>query len=201
MKKKIKQRLKKVMIGSMLIAISLPLFSGFMPQEDQGGLVADPKIMQALLESQQDQPADEEMPVLPNIEGDYKVMDVADGTSLTVMWGDEEATVKLIGVDVPQDMQKDAAAFLKAELEGTDMVSLEFDVKDKDEEGNLLAYVYLPDDVYTSLNSKLLVNGCARLAEESENERYIEDLRGAQQQARESKVGLWADEKEKEHDR
>lgn len=188
MKRKTKKKLKMVVVWSLLVVMMLSLLTGLIPRQSET-VTTDPKLMQAFLDSQN--PADEEE-ILPNIEGNYIVNEVVDGSSLSIMWGDEERTVKLIGVDVPRDMEKKAVALLKNELPEESMVSLEFDVLSEDEDGNLLAYIYRPEDVYTSLNSKLIVEGLAKVNDDSENTKYIEDLRSAENVARENEVGCWA---------
>ena len=177
------------MIGIMLIAITLPLFSGFIPQKNNQEITVDPQTLQALLDPEQEE--SDNMPVLPDIEGNYQIVDVQDGESLSVMYGQEQKIVKLIGVTVPEEMKNTAKKFLEQELSGTEIISLEFDVKDKDEEKNLLAYAYLPEDPYTTINSKLLMNGYAKLDKKTENQRYMEDLRSVEKHAREKGLGLW----------
>lgn len=200
MKKKTKRRIKKVMIGFMLAAISLPLFSGFMPREDTG-VITDPELAQAMLEAQQEQSEEGGLPMPPALEANRRLGQIVDGSTITVFSGEDETPVRFIGVNVTKEMQKNAIKFLQDKFSTHDMVILEFDAKDKDAGGNLLAYVYLPDDIDTSLNSVLLANGYAKLKEEPENKKHEEALRNAEQQARERGVGLWANDKEKTDDR
>lgn len=197
MKKKTKQRLKKIAVISMIVVIALPLFSGFMQYRkpvSQSDLTLNQKQIESMM-SVQDETKNERFEPVPNIKGDYKVTKVHDGATLSVMWGDEESQVKLIGIKIPERVEEKALAFLKKELEEIDMVSLEFDKDKKDKDGNLLAYAYLPDNIYTSLNIKLLEKGYAQLDTESENVKYIEDLKGAQKFAKEKNIGCW-EEKE-----
>lgn len=192
MKRKTKKRLKKVAVSIMLIAISLPLFSGFVPQKQTASI--DPQILEAMLNSSKKEETIEKEEPVPNMEGYYLLNKVLDGSSLSVMWGDEEKTVKLIGVTVPKEMEKKAKALLQKILSETDMIGLEFDENEKDADGKLLAYAYHPDDIHTTLNSELLANGYAKLEKENKELKYIEDLRSAERIARTKQLGCWAPE-------
>lgn len=191
MKRKTKKRLKLVVVWFMLIAMVLSLFSGLIPQKEST-TITDPKLLEELTKAQEEM--EKEEPV-PNMEGYYRIEKIRDGTSLSVLWGDEERTVKLIGVSVPEGMEKKAKQFLSDTLSTVDLIGLEFDVKGEDEEGNLLAYVYHPEDKTATVNSLLIREGYAKLAEEKENVKYIEDLRSAENAAKENKAGCWADSK------
>ena len=190
MKRKTKRRFKKAAVGLMLVAISLPLFSGFMPQEQTTSV--DPRILESMLNSSAEEENIEKEEPVPNMEGYYQLNKVLDGNSLSVMWGDEEKTVTLLGVTVPKEMEEKAKALLQKTLSETDMIGLEFDENDKDADGNLLAYAYHPDDIHTTLNSELLANGYAKLKNENKGLKYIEDLRSAEKMARTKQLGCWA---------
>lgn len=189
MKKKTRKRLKNFVVGCMLFVMILPLFNGFMPQQNTG-LAADPKLMKAFLESKNSDAVDAEKQSA-DIEGTYQINKVLNGNTLSVMWGDEERNVKLIGVSVPKIMEEKATAFLEEELTGIDMVDLEFDEKTEDSDGALLAYAYFPEDASTTINGKLLMEGYAKLADEKNNVKHLEDLRSAEKFARDNLLGCW----------
>ena len=74
------------------------------------------------------------------------VQQVIDGTTFKLLSGE---TVKMIGVDFPktgdaaldEQHSKDIAGFIRGFISGN-LVELEYDVKQKDPDGNLLAYVW-----------------------------------------------------------
>lgn len=191
MRRKTKRHIKKIAVGAMLIAISLPLFSGFLPQEKSTTI--DPALLEAMLESQDEKGKSEKEEPVPNLEGYYKLNSVLDGKTVSVSWGDEQKNVELIGVTVPKEQEKKAKALLQKKLSQIDLIGLEFDETKESEDGVLKAYIYHPEDIHTTLNSELLANGYAKLQEKIEL-KYIEDLRSAEREAKEKRLGCWASE-------
>ncbi|MFH1360113.1 MAG: thermonuclease family protein [Candidatus Omnitrophota bacterium] len=67
-------------------------------------------------------------------------------------------------------------------------VRLEFDVQRKDDDFYTLAYVFLEDDTF--VNAEILRQGYASLRTIPPNDKYIDELRAAYQEARQEKRGL-----------
>lgn len=132
-------------------------------------------------------------------EGLYEVLRVVDGDTIEIDYNGEKEKVRLIGVDTPEsvhpdaekntDYGKTAAEFTTEKLEGQ-LVSLEFDVEQRDKYGRLLAYVYLDGQMFNSL---LLEEGHAMVSTYPPNVKYADLFLEQQQEAREAGVGLWAD--------
>lgn len=179
--KKAKNIMKKVLLVGMVMVICLPMFTGLLPQEQQVTQI-DPKLAQAYLESINE--TSEEMPE-PESEESYEVLAVPDDASITVLYEGKEETVRMIGVE-----KTDEEPGHNLEMLLTDnYVKLEFDEQMRDENGHLLAYVYLEDG--RLLNQELLQNGFAVLKKEAVNRRHEELLLEAQDTAKELQHGAW----------
>ena len=136
MKKNIKKRkrktfLKKALVGLMLVTATLPLFRGFVPQQQTSEI--DPKLAQAYLEAMS-QSAEEAAE--PEIDGRYEVIDVLDNTSLLIDYKGKQEVVKLIGIKNADQENEDHLARLLSD----NFVDLEFETVQRNEDGNLLAY-------------------------------------------------------------
>ncbi len=70
-------------------------------------------------------------------------------------------------------------------------VRLEFDTTRRDSDGNMLAYVFLPDG--KMLNAELVRNGYADLKLVPPNMKHADELRAAYQEARREKRGMQGD--------
>ena len=125
-----------------------------------------------------------------------RVTEVIDGDTLRVVTGDEELTVRLIGIDTPEsdgpytDLEcygEEATAFTTEMLDDRD-VELEFDVDPVDRYGRTLAYVWLGDDL---VNGSILAGGAGVLLTIPPNVLYVDRLRAAQRVARDAERGLW----------
>jgi micrococcal nuclease len=139
------------------------------------------------------------------------IIRVVDGDTVRVTYGDKKETVKLIGIEVPENRLNkkakeeamrsgqnlltvistgiDAEIFLKNLVKKGDAVALEFDLQNRDIDGRLLAYVYLPDG--KMLNEEILRAGYAELEPNSANLRYREKFTRYYINARDHKRGLW----------
>lgn len=134
------------------------------------------------------------------IDGEYEVVSVTDGDTFEINYNGTKTKVRLIGVDTPESVHpnskknneygEEASKYTKSLLEGK-TVKLEFDVSPKDKYGRLLAYVYLEDG--EMLNEKLLKEGYAQVATYPPNVKYVENFKELQKEARENKVGFWAE--------
>lgn len=131
----------------------------------------------------------------------YEVISVVDGDTFKINYNGVKTKVRLIGVDTPECVSpnkkknnsygKEASHYTKERLEGK-TVYLEFDVQQTDKYGRLLAYVYLEDG--TMYNKELLEKGYAQIATYPPNVKYVDEFTQIQKQAKENKVGFWAED-------
>lgn len=125
-----------------------------------------------------------------------RVMRVIDGDTITVLIGDAEMTLRLIGVDTPETVAPnqpvgcygpEASAFTRAALTGKQVI-LEQDVSETDRFGRLLRYVWLDGQLF---NETLVREGYAQVSTFPPDVRYVDRLRAAQVAAREANKGRW----------
>lgn len=131
----------------------------------------------------------------------YEVVSVVDGDTFKINYNGTVTKVRLIGVDTPESVSSnqsknnkygvEASNYTKERLEGQ-TVHLEFDVQQTDKYGRLLAYVYLEDG--TMYNKELLEKGYAQIATYPPNVKYVDEFIQIQKQAKENKVGFWAED-------
>lgn len=131
----------------------------------------------------------------------YEVVSVVDGDTFKINYNGTVTKVRLIGVDTPESVSSnqsknnkygvEASNYTKERLEGQ-TVHLEFDVQQTDKYGRLLAYVYLEDG--TMYNKELLEKGYAQIATYPPNVKYVDEFTQIQKQAKENKVGFWAED-------
>ena len=138
------------------------------------------------------------------------VTKVIDGATLELSNGE---TVRLIGVDVPTKLEKEAADFTRKLVEGK-QVRLEFDMRKRDKYGRTLAYVYVLDlykdgaieviqllaGFYLSgnpknpelfLNATLIGASYAQVMTVPPNVKYQELFVKLEKEAKEQRRGLW----------
>lgn len=113
------------------------------------------------------------------------VVQVIDGDTIQVDLGGHLETVRYIGVTAASPMAIDVNRRLVAGREAR----LELDLRERDREGRLLAYVHVGD---TMANAELVARGVARAEAESANVRHREMLLDLERQARILRVGMWA---------
>ncbi len=185
LKKATKRKVKYILIGLMIIVMLIPIVTNFIPQKQSEGM--DPKLLQAYLNSQNELSEEEKKETIniPQIEGTYQVTDVPSGNSITILWGDEERNVKLIGIKEVTTSKETLQKMLD-----DDFVQLEFDTIQEDEKGNLLAYAYHTDGRF--INRELILFGNAKLDEKvSENTKYLIEFKDAQVAAKNNQSGCW----------
>ena len=128
-------------------------------------------------------------------EGTYLVTRVIDGDTIELANGEK---VRYIGVDTPElhHPQKEVEYYAQEAyganrrlVEGK-RVRLELDVEERDRYERILAYVYVDD---LMVNEWLVANGYARVATFPPNVKYAERFLQLEREARQAKVGLWAD--------
>ncbi len=116
-----------------------------------------------------------------------KLIDIADGDTIKVIYRGEEVYVRLIGINTPESVNPDqslntvegekASNYTKSILEGTKMVWLELDADPYDEYNRLLAYVWLTKEntnIDTMLNVILLKSGFAEQMTVEPNIKYAD---------------------------
>jgi len=127
--------------------------------------------------------------------GEYRVVRVIDGDTI-VLENDER--VRYIGIDSPELGKGDGSEVRLADearefnrgLVEEKRVRLEFDEKQRDRYGRLLAYVYLGD---LMVNEELVRSGLARARDYPPNLRYRERFEKAEGEAKERGLGLWGE--------
>lgn len=131
----------------------------------------------------------------------YRVVNVVDGDTLDVSIDGVVERLRLIGIDTPETVDprkpvqcfgKEASDRAKELLTGT-RVFLESDPSqgERDKYDRLLRYVFFEDG--TSFNQKMIREGYAHEYTYDTPYAYQEEFKKAEQDARESKAGLWGD--------
>lgn len=130
----------------------------------------------------------------------YKVDKVVDGDTIYVSLNGLKQKVRLIGVNTPESVDprkkvecfgKEASLFLKNLILDKN-VYLEDDPSqgDKDKYGRILRYVYLDDLL---VNKEIIEKGFGYEYTYQTPYRYKNIFELAEENARENKIGLWAD--------
>jgi micrococcal nuclease len=122
-----------------------------------------------------------------------RVTRVSDGDTFRAACP-EAVRVRLLLVDSPERDQPPFGARARAELArllppGTP-VTLELDVRTRDQYGRLLAYAFLRDG--RMVNEEMVRSGFAVVLVYPPNVRYIERIRARAAEARAARRGLWA---------
>ena len=133
------------------------------------------------------------------MEGPYRVAYVFDGDTIAVLKDNNEVTVRMIGIDTPESVNRDkskntpegleVSLWLHERLKGS-QVYLEYDEQRSDRYGRDLAYVWL-EDGETLMEDELLKNGMAVTLPMEPNLRYSDRFADIEQQARKEKAGFW----------
>lgn len=128
------------------------------------------------------------------VDGDTLDVDVPDGKRATTrirLWGIDTPELARADRKQPEEPLASEAAALARELCLEQEVVLRLDPHDtRDRYDRLLATIELPDG--TLLNERLLLAGLARY-EERYAHQWMERFSQAEQQARDRRVGLWAE--------
>lgn len=119
------------------------------------------------------------------------VRTVSDGDTLRCAEGNR---VRLLLIDAPERDQEpfgqQARAALLALAPIGSVLYLEYDVQPRDQFGRTLAYVF--DAKGLMINDAIVRAGWAEVLVYAPNVRYVERIRGARDEARAAKRGLWA---------
>lgn len=131
------------------------------------------------------------------VNGEYvSVLRVHDGDTVSIIIGNTEEKVRLIGVDAPELGQepwgKRAKRKLQEIMRKTDKtVRIEFDVEERDKYGRLLAYLWTKDG--RLINEEMIRSGYAFVYTVPPNVRYVDRFRRAQEIASKRRVGIWGE--------
>lgn len=126
----------------------------------------------------------------------FKVAHVVDGDTIKIENGQ---VVRYIGIDTPETVDprkpvqcfgKEASAKNKQLIEGKE-VRLVKDVSETDKYGRILRYVYIGD---TFVNDYLVRNGFAHSSTYPPDVKFQDQFKKAEEEARNNKRGLWADD-------
>jgi micrococcal nuclease len=97
--------------------------------------------------------------------------------------------VRLIGVEIPEQIAEKAAKFAESKLVRGTPVKLEFDEETRDSHGSIPAYVYLPDG--KMLNALLIEGGYAKAVTVMPNVKFKDLFLKIEAEARKQGKGLW----------
>jgi micrococcal nuclease len=124
------------------------------------------------------------------------VVHVVDGDTIHVQLADRVEKVRYIGVNSPEIRHpirgeepggREAAAVNRGLVHGR-RVRLELDVRPRDRNGRLLAYVWIGE---TMVNAELVRRGYAQVMTVAPNVRYQDLFVKLQREARDAGRGLW----------
>lgn len=130
----------------------------------------------------------------------FRVTEVHDGDTISIRTRSFAGVpikierVRLIGIDAPELKQEAwgrlSKRYLKKLISESDwVVSIEFDIEQRDKYGRLLGYVW--DKKGRLINEKMIENGYAMLYTIPPNVKHVERLIAAQKNAQVHKVGIW----------
>lgn len=120
------------------------------------------------------------------------IVKVSDGDSIIVRIGSKKEKIRLIGIDAPEIRQRPWGQMAKKHLSaliGRSTVKIETDVVKRDRYGRLLAYVWTADGRFVNL--EMLRDGYAVIYTFPPNVSHVNELRTAQTEAKNKKIGIW----------
>lgn len=131
----------------------------------------------------------------------FRVTEVHDGDTISIRIRSfagiplKIERVRLIGIDAPELKQEPwgriSKRYLKKLISESDwIVSVEFDIEQRDKYGRLLCYVW--NKKGQLINEKMLENGYAMLYTIPPNVKYVERFIAAQKKAQLRKAGMWS---------
>ncbi len=138
---------------------------------------------------------------------------IVDGDTIKVFYLGNEENIRLIGIDTPESrvnkktkkdakrsgqdietiiaMGKRATEYVESLVKPGGLITIEFDVQERDRYKRLLGYVYLSNG--KMLNEEIVKAGYASVMTIPPNVKYKDRFLIAYQEARERKVGLWGE--------
>lgn len=140
------------------------------------------------------------LPTVADCKEKLRVTEVHDGDTISIKIKSfagiplKTERVRLIGIDAPELKQEPwgraSKRYLKKLMSESDwIVSIEFDVEQRDKYGRLLCYIW--DKKGQLINEKMLENGYALLYTVPPNVKYVERLTAAQKKAQLRNLGIW----------
>ena len=125
-----------------------------------------------------------------------RVEKIYDGDTLAAFVDGHFEKIRLIGIDAPELDQrpwgKKAKKCLETLMAAADsMISLEYDLEQRDKYGRILAYIWTKDG--KMMNEEMLKKGCAVIFTIPPNIKYVERFRAAQKKAHELEAGIWGE--------
>jgi hypothetical protein len=124
------------------------------------------------------------------IKTEVEVTHILQGNVVEILGGTNSDKLVLLGFDkLEPAFIEEATQWLTEQLTGA-KIRVELDIKQRNSNGYLLAYVYLPDG--SLLNAQVLAKGYAKLKMATPNIRWNELLSYVQNGAKNEKVGVWA---------
>lgn len=129
----------------------------------------------------------------------YQVSGYVDGDTFKIKTGDGQTTIRLLYVNTPEvrpvePFGVEASEYTEKVLEESKEIRLTFDKEHTDKYGRTLAVVELKDG--SILNELLLQEGLARVLIVEPNVKMENAYKQLEQQAKQSKVGIWSDVKQ-----
>jgi micrococcal nuclease len=120
-----------------------------------------------------------------------RVSQVIDGNTIVVSIDGETETVRYIGISVgvPGEASNRTAGLANRNWVEGQIVILERDGDNRDDDGRLLRYVYVDNQM---VNAVLLASGLARYQPDPSNSRHNSLLLSAEDAARIGRRGMWA---------
>lgn len=124
---------------------------------------------------------------------------ISDGDTVRVNINGVSETVRLIGIDAPEESTTfasdcyaaDAHAYLERLIDGR-AVYLEADANDRDQYGRLLRYLWLPkDDGYVLVNQMIVARGYAAARIYVNDDLHAPELAAAELDAIANQRGIW----------
>ncbi|NGZ77224.1 thermonuclease family protein [Saccharibacillus alkalitolerans] len=122
------------------------------------------------------------------VDGDTFIATLDDGS---------RERVRMLLIDTPETKKEgtpvqpfgpEASDYAKKRLTGK-AVELEFDEEQRDQYDRMLAYVYLDGERF---NEKLLEQGLARVVVYKPNDKYADEFRSVEAEAKRKKLGVWS---------
>lgn len=141
-------------------------------------------------------------PVVNASQQKFRVTEVHDGDTISIRTRSFAGVplkierIRLIGIDAPELKQEPwgrlSKRYLKKLISESDwVVSIEFDVQQRDKYGRLLSYLW--DKKGRLINEKMIENGYAMLYTIPPNVKYVDRFAAAQKKAQARRIGIWGE--------
>ena len=132
-------------------------------------------------------------------EMEVKFSNCVDGDTAKFIYNNEEKTARFLAIDTPETVHptkkdeawgKEASDFTCQKIQEAKKIVLEFDEKSdrKDNYGRYLVWVFVDNKL---LQEELVKNGLAEIAYLYGDYKYVDNLKKAEEIAKNNKVGIW----------